>query len=300
MAETWYRGQSSSVAPAQPGGHIHDFGDGMYLTNSLSMAEEYARTRTANGGGAAEVLTVTLERAELGRLLDLNSDPRWQQFLRRQQLPGVTTEQLIRQANENYGRFFDGFVQENNIRIQDYDAVIGPEFVRNGTQLCIRHRGGQPSQLAVQVRGRLQPVAAAPAMPVAPGQALVQQSRVQGIVGNQAAMALLGQLLSGAIQSLGDIGTRREVQRRLQTTHAAAIQNILARGDGVLVIIAMQEWIIPDFNGNRARGLLSVYVEGGPTQTAALASWRNTPKLLQGPPLGWRRYEQYAWIDPYR
>jgi len=161
MAEIWYRGQSNTVAPSKPGGSIHDFGDGMYLTDSREVAEQYARTRVAYGGGQPEVLSINIERSELGRVLDLNSDPRWQQFLRTPQVPGnpdMTPEKLIRMANENYGRFFEQFVRANKIRIKEYDAVIGPEFVRGGSQLAILHEDGRPSSLAIKIRSRLRPV----------------------------------------------------------------------------------------------------------------------------------------------
>jgi hypothetical protein len=87
------------------------------------------------------------------------------------------------------------------------------------------------------------------------------------------------------------------VERELQTTHAATIATHLASGNGVLIVIRMQEWVVPDFNGMRARGLLGVYIEGGPTQAEALRAW-NKPKLINQPPEGWRAYEQFIWIDP--
>ncbi len=151
MAEIWYRGQSNTVAPSEPGGSIHDFGDGMYLTDSREVAEQYARTRVEDGGGQPEVLTINIERSELGKVLDLSSDPRWQRFLSHPQVPGrpdLTPENLIKMANENYGRFFEQFVRKNKIRIKEYDAVIGPEFVRGGTQLAILHKNDGPSPLA--------------------------------------------------------------------------------------------------------------------------------------------------------
>lgn len=117
------------------------------------------------------------------------------------------------------------------------------------------------------------------------------------IASNQAAMEWLGQMLGSAIQWLGDIGIRRQIEWELKSTHAKEIEEHLSRGDGVLVIIRMQEWIIPDFNGMRARGLLGVYVEGGRTQQAALEEWQK-PKIVKGPPLGWRSYEEYFWLDP--
>jgi len=126
---------------------------------------------------------------------------------------------------------------------------------------------------------------------------LMLKDKGRAIASNQAAMEWLGQSLGTLIQWLGDIGTRRQIQKEITTTHANEIQEALAQNQGVLVIIRMQEWIIPDFNGMRARGLLDVYVESGPTQDAALQSWQQ-PKILKGPPWGWRTFEEYFWIDP--
>jgi hypothetical protein len=123
-------------------------------------------------------------------------------------------------------------------------------------------------------------------------------SRVRSIAGNQAAMAALGVMLGELIQSLGDIGIRRKVQEKLGTTYAKYIEQAFARGEGVLVIVRIQEWDASNYNDQRARSLLAVYVESGPNQAAALANWRGQPRLLQGPAEGWRAYEQYAWIAP--
>lgn len=135
-------------------------------------------------------------------------------------------------------------------------------------------------------------------IPVISGRGLIQNSRVQGVLKNQAAMAALGQMLGVSIQMVGDWAVQRRIQSELETTHAGEIIGHLSRGNGVLVIIRMQEWAIPDFNGMRARGLLGVYVEGGATQREAIESWQK-PKIIQEAPLGWRSFERYAWIDPH-
>jgi hypothetical protein len=308
---TWFRGESTNAPPARAGGHIHDFGDGVYFTDSQAVAEQYARTRVAGSGGSHQVFQVTIRRAELGRVLDLSNDPRWRQYLRTPSIPGrpdMTPEALIRQANENYGRFFQAFLQQNRLRTADYDAVIGPEFVRGGKQLAILHRNQQPSAIAGQIRARMQLVgggttgsspAAPPVRPVLPPSGRGVGGASRGVISNQAAMAIVGQALGAGIQALGDIGIRRRIRQELETTHAQAIASILSRGEGVLIIIRLQEWATPDFNGNRARGLLSVLVESGPTQQETLARWRRTPKYLQDAPRGWRVMpESYCWIPP--
>lgn len=311
MSDTWFRGESTNASPASLGGHIHDFGDGVYFTNSKPVAELYAQTRVKESGGDPRVYHVETSRPDLGRVLDLTNDPRWQTFLRTPQIPGrleTTPETLIRQANENYGRFFQAFLGQHQLRLQDYDAVIGPEFVRGGRQLGIVHRDGRASPIAVQVLARMLPVGpgqsggSSPAVPpprsTPPLSGGGFRSAGRGVVSNHAAMAIVGQALGAGLQALGDVGIQRRIRQELATAHAQSITNILNRGEGVLVMIVLQEWERPDGNGMRARGLLSVLVTGGPTQQEALARWRHTPQLLQGPPRGWRVRTEYSWIPP--
>lgn len=123
--------------------------------------------------------------------------------------------------------------------------------------------------------------------------------RARNLLRNQDAVAFLGAALEGLMMSIGDLGIQRRIQNELETTLAPAIERILSRGDGVLVIVRMQEWAMPDFNGHKARALVGVYVEGGPTFEAAKRSWQDTPKLMQGSWEGWAmRTEEYHWIPP--
>jgi hypothetical protein len=141
--ETWWRGAGQGVAPASPGGVVHDFGDGLYLTTEETVARQYATLR-AGEKGTPQLFKIDLERAGLGRVLDLTKDARWAQFMSKPAFPGGPTHQsLIEMANENYSRFFRAFVSENKINLGEVDAVIGPEYVRGGTQVCIRNPGIQ-------------------------------------------------------------------------------------------------------------------------------------------------------------
>jgi hypothetical protein len=136
-----HRGQAPGALPVKHGQVLHDFGDGLYLTDSEGVAGEYAELRGAESGSRGEVLSAELDQRVFGRTLDLRSDPRWAEFVNRPTVPGSTTtnEMLIRGANENYSRMFNGFVHENAIDIEAYDTVIGPEYVRGGNQICIRN-----------------------------------------------------------------------------------------------------------------------------------------------------------------
>ena len=149
--EIWFRGEAVGVPPARASGVLHDFGDGLYLTDSPGVAEEYAVTRAGDKPLTARLRSVAIEPERLGRVLDLTQDIRWQTFLKSHPTPlSPTNEELIRQANENYSRLFDEFVRINKIPVQEYDAIKGPEFVRGGTQICIRN-----PQIQAEVRAAL-------------------------------------------------------------------------------------------------------------------------------------------------
>jgi hypothetical protein len=131
-----------------------------------------------------------------------------------------------------------------------------------------------------------------------PGRSLAQQSKAQRVLRDQDVMAVLGIALGMLAQWIGDLHDQRRVVKELQTTRANEIRTILSQGQGVLIIIRMEEWRYPDFNGMRARHLLGVIVRGGPNAVTALQSWQNEPQLLRSPMQGWWAYEHYLWIDP--
>ena len=154
--QTWYRGEGLGVPAAVPGAALHDLGEGLYLTDNAAVAGEYAALRAGASPELARTLTATLDPRILGRVLDLTTDARWAAYLRSSPVPGgATVEHMIKMANENYSRFFEQFLRSNNIRIADFDAIKAQEFVRGGTQLCIRN-----PQVQAQVRAVLRAVPA--------------------------------------------------------------------------------------------------------------------------------------------
>ena len=152
--ETWYRGEGVGVPPSKPGGSLHDFGDGVYLTDRVDVADVYATRRTTTPDGK-RVWAVSLARPSLGRVLDLSADARWQQFMNDtsdRMLLGKSRLDYLKIKQENYGQFFREFARKYKINVDSYDAVIGPEYNLGGRQLCILHKNGQPTKLAVRVR----------------------------------------------------------------------------------------------------------------------------------------------------
>ena len=161
--ETWYRGEGIGVTPSGPGKNLHDLGDGLYLIDKEEVALQYAKTR-APGDQSWQVLEVTVERQSLGNVLDLTMDPRWQKFMTEPMFPGTNNPHLnksrldhLRIKYELYGQFFDEFKLANKIDIKTYDAVVGPEYVRGGKQLCILHKNGLPGRLSIRIRSLFRP-----------------------------------------------------------------------------------------------------------------------------------------------
>lgn len=160
---TWFRGEGAGVLPARLGAWTHDLGEGVYFTDDEQVAWMYAKLR-APGYPQYRVWQVDLEPSSLGRVLDLTADTRWDMFMNEPMFPELkrtdiprTRMGLYRIKNKMYGKFFEEFLQRNNIDINSYDAVIGPEYQRGGKQLCILHKNGLPSRLSARIRSLLIP-----------------------------------------------------------------------------------------------------------------------------------------------
>jgi hypothetical protein len=154
MPEIWYRGEAIGDVPASPGSTApHDLGDGMYLTDSQRLAKAYAELRTTDPT-KQRVYSVSIDRSSL-RVLDLTKDLRWQQHVK-------PVEPILKtgNANEMYGRTFENFVRNPayKIDLNNYNAVIGHDYVRGGKQICILYKNGKPTRLHVSVRRTFQPL----------------------------------------------------------------------------------------------------------------------------------------------
>jgi hypothetical protein len=158
--ELWYRGEKFKAPPAAHGKFDHDFGDGMYLSDRIEVARIYAKKRTFVPA-EERVWLVTLERKSLGRVLDLNMDSRWSRFMNEPMIPGKKNSQnritSVRIEPNTYNTFFKEFLALNKIDIDRFDAVIGPEYILGGTQLCILNKNKRLSALARRVRVLFRP-----------------------------------------------------------------------------------------------------------------------------------------------
>lgn len=142
--ETWYRGSATGVEPAKAGVYVHDFTDGLYLTDRLDVAYNFAGARTTNSDEQLPyVMYGKFDPGSLGRVLDLTQGSHkeaWSQFESRvSPSGGATYRQMMTIGGGNYGRLFKAFLEENKIDINAYDIVIGPLYTLGGRQMCIRN-----------------------------------------------------------------------------------------------------------------------------------------------------------------
>jgi hypothetical protein len=124
----YFRGESSNHSPARAGQYSMDFGDGLYLSSDKATAEVYAQKRVDKKGGSPVITQVAIKPGELGRVLDLTTDARWAKFLNTPMVPGKshTTPRNLMLAQQNNYAMFRGFLSQNRIDINHYDAVKDP------------------------------------------------------------------------------------------------------------------------------------------------------------------------------
>ncbi|HRX71599.1 MAG: hypothetical protein H6973_14235 [Gammaproteobacteria bacterium] len=174
MAENWFRGEGLSIKPAKAGGVDNDIGDGMYLTDKLDVAKQYAQER-ASSPDDRRVYMVKVDTTQI-RVLDLTKDMRWKKHISFMKPPTDSSgkwssiESELQAGNASqYSKHFKNFLDANKINLNDYDAVIGYEYRSGGKQMCILYnKNGQPSSVQVKLRASFIPIhaVATPKTPV--------------------------------------------------------------------------------------------------------------------------------------
>jgi hypothetical protein len=118
------------------------------------------------------------------------------------------------------------------------------------------------------------------------------------LLGNEGAVALLGQGLGELSMWLNHLGVTQQVEDELKTPeNAATIQDCFNAGEGVLVVIRIGVFNpLPDSVPSET--LWGVSLVCGASYDAALRRWVNQPKWLSTVPAGpeWSMIESYAWI----
>jgi hypothetical protein len=144
--------------PSNRTSEVHDLGYGEYYSDRLDVAWWYATFRppfASMGTDRPDTLVHgqhidPVEMFGQNAVMDL-SDPRsywgqrWQRFAETAPPGQPTLRDKIFGAPDNYGNFFRQFLQNNKLDVKTlyergYRAVIGPEYLRGGRQLCMLRR----------------------------------------------------------------------------------------------------------------------------------------------------------------
>ncbi len=139
VPELWYRGYAEGAPPPEKG-WVHDLGEGHYFSDSPDAAEEYATTRAQGNPALRRVARGIVDPAKLGRVLDLTKEKDFMTPFKhtKEGVPGVS-EGLPSVSGEPYANLLKGFLQKKNLKLEDFELIIGPEGVRGGRQMCIRN-----------------------------------------------------------------------------------------------------------------------------------------------------------------
>ena len=282
------------------------------------MWPRYSAAFGTNEPERGRVYAMPLNMDEL-HVLDLTRDPNWSSYL-----PSLESFREVSPSNNSSANkiqhmkaLFREFLKKNSIDLNNYGAVIGPNFVYGGKQLCILYRNGKPSPIQAKVWSSARPDL--PGWQAGTGYARnhsralcklntgtvtidtipTVNSNIRRMAANQLGVAVLGQLLGEAILAIRAGGVQRQVEENLKTKKKDAIATYLSRGQGVLVIVSLKVWKYQNFNYQKSTNLIHVYIQPGVTPNEAIRNWYKTPRYIKGPPEGWDRTERFAWIVPY-
>jgi hypothetical protein len=123
---------------------IHDLGPGTYWSYDREEAVAFAQMRSADAqreepGTAGILLRSEVPSTELGRVFDFynNSALRseWEAYVARQ--PGGFFV-LAGGSAQMYNGHFENWLHTRGARLQDFDVIVGPDYIHGGSQICIR------------------------------------------------------------------------------------------------------------------------------------------------------------------
>jgi hypothetical protein len=126
-------------------GETHDLGPGLYMTSDRDLAVKYAQERRVAEQAVGEgtpgiVMRVEADLREFGRVLDVYHDParraEWESFLRTQ--PNGDSVLAGQVGAEIYNAYFENWLYSRGARLDQFDTIIAPEYIRGGPQVCIR------------------------------------------------------------------------------------------------------------------------------------------------------------------
>jgi hypothetical protein len=106
----------------------------------LYAQERRAQVQATEPGAPGIVMRTETEEAALGRVLDLWEDralrAEWEAFLAR--TPGGDIV-LGGGPAEMYNAHFQNWLATRRLRLDDFDTIVAPEYIRGGPQVCVRN-----------------------------------------------------------------------------------------------------------------------------------------------------------------
>ena len=156
--------------------------------------------------------------------------------------PGQTTESFLKRfpASQNYKGFFEGFLQQNNISLDHFDAVIGYEYRSGGKQMCILFKGEQPSSLQGKLRTLFVPIGFEQVPKTPPG-----RLRFAGRIGPGMKVAggaiigiAVGLLLRWLVGKFLDKINREEIERQFAALRPEIERDIRAKKEEALWLVS--------------------------------------------------------------
>lgn len=230
MGDLWYRGEAVGVPQAAAGTVSNDIGDGMYLTDQLQVAEQYARERTSNPADQRVYLS---QGGQSGlKVLDLTKDPRWRKTMSMPLpgQPGETLETMLKRqpSSQQYKNIFEGFLKSNKIDLKNFDAVIGDEYRSGGRQMCILYKNGQSSPVQIRLRGQFVRVGSPLPTTATPTGTLRFRGKIgpgmrtgATAIGSAGVMLLMGWLLGKVIEKQQEASLARQMEEIRPAIEAA-------------------------------------------------------------------------------
>ncbi|MBR0796112.1 hypothetical protein JQ615_12000 [Bradyrhizobium jicamae] len=311
MAE-WYRGIAVG-GPGASSSDVHDFGAGTYLTDDMDVAKDYAKFRSSDANLKENqrttypaVLYGNISDEQLGSVLDLTSGEMgaaWREF-EETQMATMTNRQIMTTNPGQYGPMFRGWAANRGLNLNSYAAVIGPEYLRGGKQMCIRNPAVADSILGNFVGRSI--YAPAPGFQPPTVAEITYSARGQA---NASASLLAFMVVDGLLHYLNDRFLEAEV--RLQVMNIGKSIREWQRqypADGALVAITFKR-IVPSSDLMAKTVLLhagdsfeyySIYYAA--KLDDAIKQMQQERELLQGDvidgPYATTRRKQCHWVNP--
>lgn len=102
-------------------------------------------------------------------------------------------------------------------------------------------------------------------------------------------------LFTTAMKKINEYGVEKNIQSALQSANSDVARKMPSKG-GVLVVVTVHEWKVPDINGFRAKNVRSSYVHGAfESPERAIEAYLNADRLEEAPSDGWKIERLFFW-----